>query len=371
MNVIAIVIVGGNEDNTGQFAGIPLPLFDVMGRSVLVRVLERLDDSGIVNKILIASHGLPLPRIEPTVRIVTSDRKDLWETAVRVCSEVRRDGAEILVPVSLGPYVEIDYDQLLRFHFRQNLPVTAVVDPGGRSAMTFACTTSRELELTYLLRHRLQAIRHPYSLFRSSGYSNDLSDVSALRRLSIDAFCGNANIVPDAYEVRPGVWISSSASIHPRARVLAPAYIGEHAKVRDSAIVTRCSVVEHHAEIGAGVVLENATVLPNTIIGHGLDVTHSVVGLKRLFHLGRSIEIEMNDKRFVSQVSTAPVRFVEQLASFAVYLPAQFLRGLTSSNGKDIKAHEPSMQLPEPELAPANREQFPADLAGVRRYGED
>jgi NDP-sugar pyrophosphorylase family protein len=81
--------------------------------------------------------------------------------------------------------------------------------------------------------------------------------------------------------------------------VLAPAFVGSHARIHANAVLTRCSVVERRAEIGMGSVVEDATVMPYTCVGAGLDVAHAVAGSGRLASLEHEIEIEISDPRLL------------------------------------------------------------------------
>ncbi len=168
-----------------------------------------------------------------------------------------------------------------------------------------------------------------------------------------------------------------------RARVLAPAFIGAHSKIRASALVTRDSVIEHHAEVDCGTVVENSTILPFTYVGAGLDVMHSVVGFRRMSHLLRNVEVEIHDGKLVGM---SPVSTVSRLAGstaalFAV-LPKQIYRGFLRAGPAKSRPHghagipggrqTSSMENPgvEARLPIRKQSEFPSNFAVVRRYGE-
>jgi NDP-sugar pyrophosphorylase family protein len=371
MNVKAIIVVGGADDHPENIAGFPLAALDVLGRAVLLRVVDRLTRFGISTITAISDRELQLPSMPQGMRALAQSQ-DVWQTAVRVFSESANGTAGLILVLRLGSYAEIDYEDLINFHVAQNRPVTAVLDQRGGPSNAFVFSASPGYEALYLLKHQLKTSRHPHSIYVFRGYSNPLRDAADLRSLAIDSFCRNTDLTPEGVEVRPGLWIASSASIHNRARIVAPAYIGAHANVQAAAVVTRCSVLEHHSIVGAGAVVDNATLLPNTKIGPALDVTNAVVGFNRLAHLGRNIEVEISDHRLVGSVSAAPIRLLERVAAVAAYLPAQLLRGLVSSNGNGNASQLPSAtQSPHPALTRATHEEFPANFAGVRRYGDD
>ncbi len=369
MDVKAIIVLAPAESDTESFAGVPLASLDVLGRSVLLRVVDRLARFGISSTTLLCDRALQLPPMPPGLRVFTRVQ-DVWQLAVQVFSEFVNGGADVVLVLRLGPFAEIDYDDLIRFHIEQNRPMTAVLDSHGDVSNTFAFNAAPQSEAPYVLRHQLRTSRHPYSVYPFSGYSNQLRGPADLRRLAIDSFCHNAELTPQGIETRPGIWVDSNAVIHNRARIVAPAYIGAHAKVGAAAVVTRCSVLEHSAHVGAGTIVDNATILPNTRIGTELDVAHAVVGFDRVAHLGRNVVVEIFDPRLVGGVSPAPIRLLEHVASLAAYLPIQFLRGLASSNGNG-KAHTSSSP---PALARAtgeHDEEVHANFAGVRRYGNE
>jgi hypothetical protein len=118
--------------------------------------------------------------------------------------------------------------------------------------------------------------------------------------------------------------------------------------------------------------VDNATLLPNTSIGAGLDVAHSVIGFKRLFHLGRNVEVEISDGKLVGMVSTAPLRAVGHFASLASFLPVQVVRGLLNK-GRDgePKSISDAVQAPSPALKSVAEESFSPNLMIARRYGDE
>lgn len=369
MDVRAMIIVGGEEP--GEFGpGWPFALIDVLGRPVLQRVVDRLRHFRVGIAAVVSDYPRP-PRSYVDLTWVCTHGARPWRTAEKLFAEMAQGGEPIILML-VGGYAEIDYEDLVQFHVHQGNRVTAVVRPTGEAVGVFAVNASRRNDATYLLRHRLSVPRLPHALYEFPGYVNRLEDAADLRHLAVDAFCGNTRMRPEGQEIKPGVWVAQNAVIHKRARLLAPCYIGANARVRAAALITRCSVLEHHALIDCGTVVDNATVLPHTAIGAGLDVSHAVVGRKRLAHLGRKVEVEIEDPKLIGTVSAAPVRLLAHLASLATFLPAQMARGLV---GKPKTSPEPSLveavQAPSPALESATQEQFPAGFVVARRYGNE
>ena len=92
-------------------------------------------------------------------------------------------------------------------------------------------------------------------------------------------------------ESRPGVWLSRNARIHPEARILAPAWIGEDVRVERGAAVGPGAVVGAGSIVDAGTRVEAALVTPGTYLGESMElkdavadrgvVTHTRIGASR------------------------------------------------------------------------------------------
>jgi hypothetical protein len=309
----------------------------------------------------------------PDLQWVSASGQTAWREAQRVFSDYVQDGAELVVVLRLGPYAEFDLEHLLQLHLEQNGRVTAVTDSQGELLGTFVVSASRRNDAAFMLRHGLREFRTPLQQYLFSGYLNRLRSAADLRRLAVDGFSGAAQIAPEGMEVRPGVWVARGARVHRAARVLAPAFIGERARVRASAVVTRCSVLEHHAEIDCGTVVEDSTVLPYTAIGAGLDLAHSVAGFHRVSHLRRQVEIEIADPKLVGTASPAPLRALGSAAALAGFMPIEFVRGLLGRKRTTLPAaaQAPAVARKTPDAlsGEAGAEQFPLMVA--RRYGNE
>ena len=102
-------------------------------------------------------------------------------------------------------------------------------------------------------------------------------------------------------------------------------------KIRASALITRGTVVECHAEVDCGTVVENTTILPFTCLGAGLDAMHCVVGFRRVAHLARNVEVEIHDDKLVGMIPLSAVsRLAGSTAALFAFLPKEIYRGLRS-----------------------------------------
>jgi carbonic anhydrase/acetyltransferase-like protein (isoleucine patch superfamily) len=238
----------------------------------------------------------------------------------------------------------------------------------------FLAGASRRNEVAFLLRSGLSQLRTecvPYKVGQNDEdeYVNRLEHEFDLRRLASDALHCTCNLRPDGVEVRPGIWAGAGSRIERNARLVAPVYVGRRTRICSGAVVTRGSAVEHHSFVGRGTVVENASVLPFTHLGPGLEICHSIVGQRQLFHLQRNLCTPIQDPRLVGQVSSnVGKRMLDSTVSLVSFLPRQIWRGLVGQPAKPA-ADSPinyaeSFKTPEQQHADIS-----AGLAVARRYG--
>ena len=364
MDVRAILLLTGPRNVNGHAAellgDVPIALLPVLGKPALHHVIDRLRGFS-VGAVTVVSNvsSSPFARdaARPGTKWISARGQELWRAAENVFSDYAQNGAELVLLLRLGPYAELDLEELIQFHLDQRQRLTCVIGSHG-PLDAFVISASRRNDAAYLLRRQLADFRSPPGRFLFPGYVNQLADARDLRRLAIDGLLLRCDIAPSGRQVKPGVWVEDGARIHRGARVLAPAFIGTRARIRAAAVITRCAVIEHHSQVDCGTVVEDSTVLPYTYLGAGLDVTHSVIGLKRLVHLRRNVEVEFDDSKLTDTISAnAQLRALAALASLAGFLPRQFFRGLFAPSH-----HEQPSALPGAVQAPASALHTPKTL---------
>lgn len=385
MDVRAIIIVAPPAEGPAeQFAGIPIALLDVLGKPMVQHVAERLRRQGVDEVAIIAAtsggDALAAARTLSLAGLAwhVTEPGEEWRAAEQVFSEFAQNGAEVVLALRLGPYAEIDFDHLVQFHLDSGARVTAAVRDGVEFGV-FAISASRRNDAAFLFRHRFTECRVPCTQYPFQGYGNALATAHDLRELARDGLMQRIGLKPAGRELKPGVWAGEGARIDRGARLLAPSFIGARAVIRASAVVTRCSSVERYAEVDCGSVVDEASVLPFTYIGAGLDVVRSVTGFRRVADLKRNVEVEFTDPRLVGVISIhAPVRALASAASLVAFLPKQiflgFFRKSRRERPSDLPAavHTPAAALQSPDLdRSAERAEFPSNLAVARRYGNE
>lgn len=390
MDVRAVVLIGGASEevpgSSERVGGIAMAYLDVLGLPVVERVLERLRSYGITTVTLISDSAEPpffarSKVASSTVPRVQVQGEQLWQRAEESFLRHAEDGADLVVMLRLGPYVEADYEEMIQHHLDRHCAVSMAVDGEGAGVELFVLNACARQEAVRLFRSRLRRRSRVCAPFPIAGYVNRLQAPSDLRRLAVDGLLARNAVRPEGTELRSGVWVGWKARIHRRARVIAPAFIGDHAKIHAATLITRGTVIEQHAEIDCGTVVENSTVLPFTRIGAGLDMMHSVVGFGHLAHLQRATEVEIADKKLVGVASPSTVsRLAGSTAALLAFLPMQLYRGLLakSQRRKAARVSAPldagpaalEAQVLEVPAADAEASEFPSNLAVVRRYGD-
>lgn len=385
MDIRALILVNQSTEilaNPIPFSPATPALLEVVGRTPLQRTIERLRRFGIQAITVVSdSDSFPPPSGSNGhgPNYLSSARERFWRAAENAFNDLAQDGAELVLLLGLSGYAEIDFERMVQFHLDQRARVTQACS-GEKTLQVFCISASRRNDAASLLRSQLTKCRSESALYVHTGYSNLLNDARDLRQLAIDILTLKTETRPCGTELRPGVWVERGAVIEKGARLVAPAFVGASAKVRTHAVITRCSSVEHHAEVDCGTVTENSTVLPYCRVGACLDVAHSVVGAGTVTNLRRDVTIEIVDPKLISYVPAAPgYRLLHAAVEFASYIPKQMWQGLF---GK-VKTPEPDLEVAvrqtSPSLgeaagyeAPASdsvaAEKFP-NLAVVRRYG--
>ena len=393
MDVRAIVLIGGaTGDGAGaaeNIAGIPLAYLDVLGVPVIERVQQRIQRFGVSCTTIISdspcdggpfAHAVPSL---PSLPHVHAEGEQLWRAAEDTFLTYAEDGADLVLALRVGPYVEADYEALIQHHLDHHCAVTMAADDDFQSLEVFVLSASARNDAAALFRNHMMRMRRDCAPFRVKGYCNRLGSSADLRRLALDGLLARNEIRPQGTELKPGVWVGASARIHRKARVIAPAYIGAHAKVRAAALITRGSILEHHADVDCGTVVENSSVLPFTRVGAGLDVMHSVIGFHRLAHLRQNVEVEISDEKFVGTVPlTAVSRLAGSTAALFAFIPMQIYRGFFASSQRKSVAKIPECSedassaalkasVLEVPATGAEASEFPSHLAVARRYGDE
>jgi hypothetical protein len=379
LDIRALVLV--NTEPSFKYDPLPLAapaaLYDVAGRSPLLRLVEHLRGCGVspVTAVIAAERSFFPPKSSwPShFECRNSLDGDFWQIAESTFNEVAQSGASLVLLIRLGAYAEVEFEKMAQAHVERHCRVSQAFC-ADQALEIFCVTASRRNDAASLFRSRFQKCRSQCPAFIHTGYMNPLADARDLRQLGIDILTLQTKTRPSGEEVRPGVWIAPGVGIDPTARVIAPAFIGSSARVGAGAVVTRCTAIEHGARVDCGTVVENSTVLALSYVGAGLDLAHSVVGMGRIANLRRNTTVEVADHNLIGHSSARGIRKLLRLTEeFLSSLSAKLGRETTPETPAPLPALEPAPPVPDvvsaaPE-APAG-DIKDGEMAGVRTHGD-
>src|SRR5689334_5170735 len=349
------ILLANSEQNVAenQTLGTPLATLDVVGKSTLQRMAERLQQYGISSvSAVVETTSNPGARnfgLPSDVTCVSAAPDRFWRAAESVFNDMAQSGAELVILIRLGAYAEVDFEKQVQFHIDRKERVTRMASD-DQMLEIFCISASRRNDAASLFRTQLAHCRSECPVLQHDGYLNSLATTRDLRQFAIDILTRHTQTCPAGKEIKPGVWTAPGAMIEKGARVLAPAFVGSLARIRSGAVITRCSSVERHAEVDCGTVIENSTVLPFSYVGAGLDLAHSVAGMGRIVNLYRDVEVEIVDPKLIASVTVASSkRLLTSAAEVLTYLPRVAWQGMFSGG----KAQQPDLRETLGQTSPA------------------
>ena len=373
LGIRALVLVGGMPD-VERFGGFPLALLDVLGRSVLLRTLDRIRAAGI-GEIAVLSETdplLPFPETDSCKFGVTS-AECFWNEAIHLFRKLSWQ-SECVLMFRLGAWAEVDIAAMVREHRRSGAAITRARSQRGEALDVFAISSGSQSEAAALLRGALCDDDMGIGVHETDGYVNLLTTPANLRILTLDAFAGECEIRPCGRELRPGVWIGGGARVHRHARIVAPVFIGSFCKVHRAVIITRGSSLEHHSEVDCATVIDNSSVMPHTRVGAGLDVEYSVVGFDLVHSMPRNATVEIKDPLLI-RATTNHFSFTAVSSIFS-FLPNVLWKLFFESRPEPVLGTAPDAianpTLSNPSLTPdQSQTDSYGEMAATRRYGNE
>jgi carbonic anhydrase/acetyltransferase-like protein (isoleucine patch superfamily) len=336
MDIRGLVLINSESEpgtEPSRFGGMPLALLDVAGKSALMRTAESLRKYGvgpvaavIENLSSVTPRGLA--EGEPGLTSVFASRDRFWRAAENAFNELVQAGAEIVILIKLGSYLETDFEKVLQLHLDHNCRVSQL-SHDGQPLPAFCISASRRNDAASLFRTNLLHCRVDCPLVELTGYFNPLQNLSDLRQFAVDILTLKTETAPCGKQTKPGVWVSSGAHIEKGARVIAPAFIGSRARIRSGSVITRCTTVEKQSQVDCGTVVENSSVLANSYLGAGLDLAHSVTGMGIIANLRRGAIALISDAKLVKNTTDAAgPNFLSSAKELVTFLPRQMWQGV-------------------------------------------
>jgi NDP-sugar pyrophosphorylase family protein len=276
---------------------------ELFGQSILERTVAHFKKAGLRNISVIAASDCISFHDTKEVRIAIPQlAEERWSVVQRALLKDVQRGIETVLIAELGAYVEFDLPAALQFHRAKAQPVTPFYDAQGSLSYWIVDAARVLSNPDFSLPPDADRIINAPVPYKVEGYVNRLANPRDFRRLVVDAFMGRCSIAPAGREVKPGVWIDEGARLHKTARLVAPSYIGCNTRVQPGAVITRCSNLERNCNVGEGSLVSDATLLPHTMIGRGLDVSTALVEGNDFVDLSRNVSLRFEDPNLISNV---------------------------------------------------------------------
>jgi NDP-sugar pyrophosphorylase family protein len=316
MELKAVIVLGSSEPAQDEhWSGRLIPTLEVLGKPVVDHVIDRLQRFGVDAITVITPQELELRKRRKGISLVSAAEDQLWRSAEAVFNLYAQLGAEVVLVLRMGAYLEFDLDHILHFHHESKNRVTRVVDEQGRSLDFAVIDASRRNDAAYLFRTQLRETRVPAAEYKFSGYCNPLREIADVRRLTQDALMLDCELRPAGEQIKPGVWVGEDAKVDKSARLVAPCYVGAGCEIEAGAVVTRMSAIERESQVDLGTMVENSNILPLSYVGPGLDICHSVVGHSKVANLTRKATVAVGDPKLTAELPSSAL--VRSLAGYA------------------------------------------------------
>ena len=261
----------------------PWASMEVLGMTPIARLAEDLqkdcDTVCVISNDRDSQHAKATH--QPSINDLAADR----------LANYKREGLGTVLIVRCGSYVEVDVAEMLSFHQEQGVSVTRAFSDD--SPLDVWMVDPSELPEHVATLSSLPWARP--AMYRSQGYVNQLRTAREFRRLVLDGFYSRCRLRPQGSEIKPGIWSCEGAQIERSARVVAPAFIGRDVHISAECLITRGSNVESNSRVDFGTAVEDSTILPNSYVGIGLDLSHSIVDGRYLLNLRHNVNLEITD----------------------------------------------------------------------------
>jgi hypothetical protein len=268
----------------------PWSTADVLGKAPIARLAEDLeslcDVVSVIANVPINGH-----------RSQTIHQALISDLAADRFANYKREGCETALIVRCGAYVELDAAEMFSFHKERGLGFTRAFTD-DEPLDVWMVDTSSFPERAPMLSTVLCA--QP-AMYRSQGYVNPLQTARDFRRLVLDSFHSRCHIHPHGSEIKPGIWICEGAQVERSARLVAPAFIGRDTHISAECLITRGSSVESNSRVDYGTAVEDSSILSNSYVGIGLDLSHSIVEGHHLLNLRHNINLEITDPAVIRE----------------------------------------------------------------------
>ncbi|MFN3428444.1 MAG: sugar transferase [Candidatus Sericytochromatia bacterium] len=308
MQAIVLAAAGGPEFGP-LCQGSSKGMLPFLGRPLLAHVIRHLERHG-AHQVLVnlCEHPYPVEKHfaeHPPVQATLKFHLEAEALGTAGATKRMAAGAKETFLVMMGDLVtDVDLDAAFAFHKERGALVTAVMVPGDRAevagravldsdgrVLSFDEGSADTSRLTnagiYLIEP--EAMVHvppdtcdfgrdffplllernlPFFGFVTEAYWQDAGHPAGYMQAIEDALAGRVpGVTPFGEEVSPGVWVSPDASVHAKAKLNAPVFVGSGAVVGQEVKLGPNTAVEGPSILDRGAVLTGTAVFPYAYVG--------------------------------------------------------------------------------------------------------
>jgi len=111
-----------------------------------------------------------------------------------------------------------------------------------------------------------------------------------------------------AREVEPGIWIARNVTLHPKAHLQAPMFVGENSNVGAGVKLGPNAAIGANSVIDRNTTVMDSAVFPGTFCGEGLELDHMIADHSRLMSCESETSIEAPDAFILSGLQQRSTR---------------------------------------------------------------
>lgn len=307
----AIVLAASGGPEFGPLCqGTSKGMLPFLGQPLLAHVVRYLENQGASHiRVNLCQQPYQVERHfeeSPTTKASLSFHLEPRRAGTAGAAKRLGANAKETLVVCMGDLItNVDLDEVYAFHKANHALVTLVLVPGDRANAAGRATVDAEGRLTsfeegsedasrlvnagiYLIEP--EALIHvnaqgpcdfgrdffpalleknlPVFGFQTQAYWMDAGHPTGYMRALSDVLHGRvAGLTPPGEQVKPGIWVENGASVHAKAKLTAPVFIGKNARIDQEVKLGPAVSVEGNSWMARGAALVAGSVFPGTFVG--------------------------------------------------------------------------------------------------------
>ncbi len=139
---------------------------------------------------------------------------------------------------------------------------------------------------------KLLAEGAPLYGYVADGYWCDIGNFEQYRQVHEDILANNTNVPVNGIKMGQKVWIGEDATIHPSVMFKGSAFIGNHCKIEEGAVIGDGTTIGNNVVVSAGTKTSHAIVQENAYIGQNVVLDSCIIG--KNCDVKRGVNVQQN-----------------------------------------------------------------------------